>query len=69
MMVIPDLNDVFLPLAQEVVFVKYSESKAIIDGLLQKLPSMFQNTKISESSFAAAMQAGEMALVRILFII
>jgi len=62
MMVVPDIHDVFLPLAPEVAFVRYRDSKEIIDSLLQKLPSMFQNTKVTEAAFAAAVQAGMQAL-------
>eukprot|EP01117_Protostelium_nocturnum_P012070 TRINITY_DN441_c0_g1_i2.p1 TRINITY_DN441_c0_g1~~TRINITY_DN441_c0_g1_i2.p1 ORF type:complete len:875 (-),score=232.15 TRINITY_DN441_c0_g1_i2:40-2664(-) len=62
MMVIPDLNDIFLPIAQEVAFVKYSENKELVDALLQKLPTMFQNTKITEAAVGAAILAAEQAL-------
>lgn len=63
MMVVSDIEDVFLPIAQEVIFRKYSESQAVINTLLEKLPTMFQRTQITESALGAALKCASLALV------
>lgn len=62
MMVVADIEEVFLPIAQEVIFAKYSESSAVIDSLLEKLPTMFQRSSINDSALGAALLVSSMAL-------
>jgi len=62
MLVIPDINDVFLPIDEDHILVSYRDSKANVNSLLDKLPSMFQNTKLQDSAFGAAIQACSLAL-------
>jgi hypothetical protein len=62
MMVVPDINGLFLPIAQSLLFVKYSDSKNIIDGLLDKLANMFATNKVDECAYGAALEAANLAL-------
>jgi protein transport protein SEC24 len=64
MMVVGDINNVFLPLAEERIFASYKTSKTVIENLLEKIPKIFAETKISESALGAAIWAGHLALVR-----
>lgn len=64
MMVVADIEDVFVPLSEEVIFVRYSEHKETVDKLFEKLPQMFRNTKIGEAALGAALRVGETALVK-----
>ena len=63
MLVVPDIDSVFLPLSEEVIFVKYSDCKSNIDTLLDKLPQMFANSKVNDSSFGSAIEAATIAMV------
>lgn len=65
MMVVPDIDSVFLPISEEVIFVNYEKSKAVVDSLLEKIPGMFANSKINDTVFGAVVQAGLVALVHI----
>lgn len=62
MIVMPDTNEPFLPVAPEAILVDYKESQTLIDSLLDKIPSIFQNTKVSDSAFGSAIQSGLLAL-------
>eukprot|EP01114_Cavostelium_apophysatum_P006837 TRINITY_DN1833_c0_g1_i1.p1 TRINITY_DN1833_c0_g1~~TRINITY_DN1833_c0_g1_i1.p1 ORF type:complete len:964 (-),score=245.41 TRINITY_DN1833_c0_g1_i1:62-2953(-) len=62
MVVVPDVNEVFSPFAEEHIFVKYHESKSNVDMLLEKLETLFTTTKASESAMGSALQAGIQAL-------
>lgn len=45
MMVVSDVNNVFVPLDEQVIFVKYKESKNVIDSLLDKIPTSKKPTE------------------------
>ena len=62
MLVVPDINNLFLPLSQSKLFVKYSECTGIIDNLLDKLPLMFGQSKVNECAGGAALEAAAVAL-------
>lgn len=63
MMVVADTQDIFVPLSEEAIFVKYSEHKEIINKLFDKLPQMFAGNKIGEAALGSALRIGEAALV------
>jgi protein transport protein SEC24 len=64
MLVVPDVDSMFLPISEEVIFVSYQNAKSIVDALLDKLPAMFASTKITDTAFGSVIQAGSLALVR-----
>ncbi|KAM6478740.1 COPII component protein [Trichoderma sp. SZMC 28011] len=61
MMIMPDLEDPFLPLG-EGLFVDPYESKAIITSLLTRLPEMFSDIKNPEPALLATLNAAVAAL-------
>jgi len=61
MMVVTDIGDPFVPLKSG-LFVNVSESREIIENLLDQLPHMFQHTKAQESYFGAAIDASVQAM-------
>lgn len=61
MMIMPDLEDPFLPLG-EGLFVDPYESKTVITSLLTRLPEMFSNIKNPEPALLAALNSGLAAL-------
>ncbi|KAG9304124.1 hypothetical protein G9A89_019686 [Geosiphon pyriformis] len=56
MLVVPDINDVFVPLHAGLL-VDPVESRDVIEGLLESLPGMFAENKINESVLGAAVKA------------
>jgi protein transport protein SEC24 len=56
MMIMPDLEDPFVPLSSG-LFVDPTESKAIIKDLLAKLPTMFSTVKNPEPALLAALNS------------
>lgn len=63
MMVVSDVSSVFVPLG-EGVLVKYSESRHLIEGLLERLPVMFTTSTASPTSCpGSALEAAALALV------
>jgi hypothetical protein len=63
MLVVPDIDNIFLPLSEQVVFVKYADCKTNVDILLEKLPVMFASSKVNDSSFGAAIEGAAIAMV------
>lgn len=61
MMVMPDMEDPFVPLS-EGLFVDPEESKAVITSLLTQLPSMFVDIKYPEPALLSALRASLSAL-------
>ncbi|KAF7731415.1 COPII coat Sec23p-Sfb3p heterodimer component [Apophysomyces ossiformis] len=61
MLVVPDVNDMFLPL-QDGFLVDPWESKDIIVELLDNLPNLFEETRKYESVFTSAVRGGLRAL-------
>ncbi|KAI8324754.1 hypothetical protein GQ54DRAFT_295924 [Martensiomyces pterosporus] len=61
MMVVPDIQDVFVPLNEGFV-VDPLESQHIIEGLLDSLPSMFARNRTAEPVLGAVIQAAHEAL-------
>ncbi|KAF2493772.1 Sec23/Sec24 family protein-like protein [Lophium mytilinum] len=61
MMVMPDIEDPFVPLS-EGLFVDPEESKAVITSLLTQLPSMFREVKNPEPALLPTLNAAVSAL-------
>lgn len=62
MMVVSDLDDVFVPLPDDLL-VNLSESRNVVDGFLDSLPSMFQENMNVESAFGPALKAAITVMV------
>ncbi|KAJ3328411.1 COPII coat Sec23p-Sfb3p heterodimer component [Blyttiomyces sp. JEL0837] len=61
MLVVPDINDVFVPL-NEGFLVNPIESRPVIENLLGSLPTIFANNVVREPMLGAAVQASLMAM-------
>jgi len=61
MLVVSDLEDVFLPLPDDIL-VHVSESEATILNLLDSLPGLFRETKINESCMGSAVKGAFLAM-------
>ncbi|GMH08942.1 hypothetical protein Nepgr_010782 [Nepenthes gracilis] len=61
MMVVSDVDDVFVPLPDDLL-VNLSESTRVVETFLDSLPSMFQDTMNVESAFGPALKAAFMVM-------
>ncbi|CAL7951975.1 unnamed protein product [Xylocopa violacea] len=61
MMVVGDIQDVFMPLLDGFL-CDVEESESVIDGLMAQIPAMFADTRETETILAPAIQAGLEAL-------
>lgn len=61
-MVVSDLDDVFVPLPDDLL-VNLSESRNVVDGFIDSLPSMFQENMNVESAFGPALKAAITVMV------
>ncbi|KAK1259782.1 Protein transport protein Sec24-like [Acorus gramineus] len=61
MMVVADLDDIFIPLPDDLL-VNLSESRNVVDAFLDSLPSMFQDNVNLESAFGPALRAAYMVM-------
>ncbi|XP_042514505.1 protein transport protein Sec24-like At3g07100 [Macadamia integrifolia] len=61
MMVVSDLEDIFVPLPDDLL-VNLSESRNVVDAFLDSLPSMFQDNVNVESAFGPALKAAFMVM-------
>ncbi|XP_010274889.1 PREDICTED: protein transport protein Sec24-like At3g07100 [Nelumbo nucifera] len=61
MMVVSDLDDIFVPLPDDLL-VNLSESRNVVDVFLDSLPSMFQENLNVESAFGPALKAAFMVM-------
>ncbi|KAH7662696.1 vWA-like protein [Dioscorea alata] len=61
MMVVSDLEDIFLPMHDDLL-VNLADSRTAIDTLLDSLPSMFQHTVDVESALGPALLAAHMIM-------
>lgn len=64
MLVVSDLEDLFLPLPDDILVNAY-ESETSILSLLDSLPAMFQETKINESCMGSAVKGAYLAMKHI----
>ena len=63
MMVIADLEELFIPIPDELL-VNLSESREVIDTLLDGLASIHQNTRNVESALGPAIRVAFKLMVR-----
>ena len=68
MMVVSDLEDMFVPLGSEAMLVDPIESRSIIEALLDLIPVMFGENQIIESALGGPVQAALMSLVILSFL-
>ncbi|KAI9071392.1 hypothetical protein K1719_046636 [Acacia pycnantha] len=61
MLVVSDLDDIFVPLPDDLL-VNLSESRSVVETFLDSLPSMFQNNANIESAFGPALKAAFMVM-------
>ncbi|CAL5353728.1 unnamed protein product [Camellia sinensis] len=61
MMVVSDLDDIFVPLPDDLL-VNLSESRTVVDAFLDSLSSMFQDNVNVESAFGPALKAAFMVM-------
>ncbi|KAG0473484.1 hypothetical protein HPP92_015341 [Vanilla planifolia] len=61
MMVVSDLDDIFLPLPDDLL-VNLSDSRNVVDAFLDSLPSMFQENANVESALGPALKASFMVM-------
>ncbi|KAK6141575.1 hypothetical protein DH2020_024676 [Rehmannia glutinosa] len=61
MMVVSDLDDIFVPLPDDLL-VNLSESRTVVETFLDSLPSMFQENMNVESAFGPALKAAFMVM-------
>lgn len=64
MLVVPDLEDMFVPMSEGLLADPY-ESRSLIEGLLDALPNMFGETQIVEAALGGPVSAALLALVRL----
>lgn len=64
MMVVSDLDDIFVPLPDDLL-VNLSESRSVVEALVDSLPSMFQDNVNVESAFGPALKAAFMIMASI----
>lgn len=64
MMVVSDVEDVFLPLSSGLLVNAHS-SRDVIESLLDRIPAMFQATRETEPQLGAAVKAGFLALEQV----
>lgn len=62
MMVVTDLDDIFVPLPDDLL-VNLSESRLVVEAFLDSLPSMFQDNMNMESALGPAVKAAFMVMV------
>ncbi|KAJ3044187.1 COPII coat Sec23p-Sfb3p heterodimer component [Rhizophlyctis rosea] len=61
MLVVPDVEDIFVPL-QAGFLVDPKQSRLVIENLLKTLPVIFENNRITEPMLGAAIQAAHAAM-------
>ncbi|KAK7344298.1 hypothetical protein VNO77_13744 [Canavalia gladiata] len=61
MLVVSDLDDIFVPLPDDLL-VNLSESRTVVEAFLDSLPSMFQDNMNLESAFGPALKAAFMVM-------
>eukprot|EP00271_Cylindrocystis_brebissonii_P012807 TRINITY_DN3230_c0_g1_i1.p1 TRINITY_DN3230_c0_g1~~TRINITY_DN3230_c0_g1_i1.p1 ORF type:complete len:1229 (+),score=266.22 TRINITY_DN3230_c0_g1_i1:375-4061(+) len=61
MLVVPDVQDVYTPLPTDLL-VKITECKERLEQLVASIPGMFQNTRVADSAFGAALKGAYLAM-------
>ncbi|XP_062201899.1 protein transport protein SEC24 B-like [Phragmites australis] len=60
MLIVPDVQDVYTPLQTDLI-LPISECRENLEQLLESIPNMFENNRVADSAFGAAMKAGFLA--------
>ncbi|KAL5994533.1 hypothetical protein ACLOJK_024586 [Asimina triloba] len=55
MLIVPDVQDVYTPLQTDII-VQLAECRQHLEQLLENIPTMFQNNRVAESAFGAAIK-------------
>ncbi|XP_077226651.1 protein transport protein SEC24 C-like [Tasmannia lanceolata] len=61
MLIVPDIQDVYTPLETDVI-VQLAECRQHLEQLLETIPTMFQNNRVVDSAFGAAIKAAFLAM-------
>ncbi|XP_073013012.1 protein transport protein SEC24 C-like [Typha latifolia] len=61
MLIVPDVQDVYTPLQADLV-VQLTECRQNLEQLLESIPNMFENNKVADSAFGAAIKAVFLAM-------
>jgi protein transport protein SEC24 len=61
MLIVPDVQDVYTPLQTDLI-LPISECRENLEQLLESIPNMFENNRVADSAFGAAMKAGFLAI-------
>ncbi|XP_060212473.1 protein transport protein SEC24 C-like isoform X2 [Lycium barbarum] len=61
MLIVPDVQDVYTPLQNDVI-VQLSECCQHLELLLENIPTMFEHNRIADSAFGAAVKAAFLAM-------
>ncbi|XP_062182390.1 protein transport protein SEC24 B-like [Phragmites australis] len=61
MLIVPDVQDVYIPL-QTALILPVSECWENLKQLLESIPDMFENNRVADSAFGAAMKAAFLAM-------
>ncbi|CAN6362943.1 unnamed protein product [Urochloa humidicola] len=61
MLIVPDVQDVYTPLQTDLI-LPVSKCRENLEQLLESIPSMFENNRVADSAFGAAMKAGFLAI-------
>nr|CAB3461997.1 unnamed protein product [Digitaria exilis] len=61
MLIVPDIQDVYTPLQTDLI-LPISECHENLEQLLESIPVMFENNRIADSAFGAAMKASFLAM-------
>lgn len=64
MMVIADLDELFIPIPDELL-VNLSDSREIVETLLDSLPAIHQNARSAETAMGPAIRVAFKLMVRI----
>ncbi|PKA54480.1 Protein transport protein Sec24-like CEF [Apostasia shenzhenica] len=61
MLIVPDIQDVYTPLHTDII-VPVAECRQHLEQLLESIPTMFEENKVADSAFGAAIKAAFLAL-------
>uniref|UniRef100_A0A0E0RGP0 Zinc finger Sec23/Sec24-type domain-containing protein n=1 Tax=Oryza rufipogon TaxID=4529 RepID=A0A0E0RGP0_ORYRU len=61
MLIVPDIQDVYTPLQTDLI-LPISECRENLEQLLESIPNMFENNRVADSAFGAAMKASFLAM-------
>ncbi|XP_062203524.1 protein transport protein SEC24 B-like [Phragmites australis] len=61
MLIVPDVQDVYTPLQTDLI-LPISECCENLEQLLESIPNMFENNRVADSAFGAAMKASFLAM-------